>query len=60
MVVYEIEIDDINKFEATFNKIAKEIEAAGHIIDIIVPEKAYPLTLPIYEQVTVFKKSPKK
>jgi hypothetical protein len=55
VIMYEIELDDINKFYAAFNKISKEIEKSGHIIDTIVPEKAYPFMLPVYKQVKVYK-----
>ena len=58
--IFEIETDDINKFYAALDKISKEIEAAGRVVDTIVPEKAYPFTAPVYQQVMVYKLPPKK
>jgi hypothetical protein len=60
MIMYEIEIDDINKFYAALDNISKEIEASGRVVDTIVPEKAYPFAPPIYKQVQVYKVPPKK
>src|SRR4030042_4861907 len=58
--IFAIEIDDINEFFAAFKKINKEREAAGTIIDTIIPEKAYPFSAPIYKQVAVYKVTRKK
>jgi hypothetical protein len=52
MVVYEIETDDIKKFDASLGKVIKEVEAAGRILNIMVPEKAYPFATTYYEQVS--------
>jgi hypothetical protein len=58
--IFEIEIDDINRFFAAFKKINKERETAGTIIDTIVPETAYPFSAPIYKQVMVYRVPPRK
>jgi hypothetical protein len=50
MVIYEIETDDINKFDAELGKVIKEVEKAGRILDIMVPERAYPFATTFWEQ----------
>jgi hypothetical protein len=52
MVVYEIETDDIKKFEVELGKVVRGVEKAGRILNIMVPEKAYPFATTFYEQVS--------
>jgi hypothetical protein len=52
MVVYEIETDDIKKFDVELNKVIKEVEAAGRILNSMVPERAYPFAMTYYLQVS--------
>jgi hypothetical protein len=56
MVIYEIEIEDINKFDAALSQVIKKIESAGRILNILVPERAYPFKTTYYQQVRTYKK----
>lgn len=56
MVLYEIEIDDIKKFGKDLNSVVKDVEAAGRILNIMVPEKTYPFALTLYKEDTSYKK----
>jgi hypothetical protein len=60
MIVYEVETEDIKKFEADLHKTLENIGAAGRILKIGVPEKAYPFATPIYQKAKTFKKTPNK
>jgi hypothetical protein len=59
MVIYEIETDDINAFEAALDQTVKKVDAAGRVMDLLVPEKAYPFALTFYRQVAHFRKPPR-
>jgi hypothetical protein len=56
MVIYEIEIDDIEQFGEDLNRVVKDVEAAGRILNIMVPEKAYPFALTLYKKDSSYKK----
>ena len=59
MVIYEIETDDIDAFHDAFEQTVKKVDAAGRVIDLLVPEKAYPFAPTFYKKVTEFKKPQK-
>ncbi len=56
MVIYEIETDDIHKFSEEFGRVIKKAEKAGRILDIMVPEKAYPFAVTFYQKVKNYRK----
>jgi hypothetical protein len=58
MVIYEIETDDISAFHDAFEQTVKKVDAAGRVIDLLVPEKAYPFAPTFYKKVAEFKKPP--
>jgi hypothetical protein len=60
MVVYEVETEDIKKFEVALHKTLEKIGKTGRIIKIGVPEQAYPFATPFYEKAKTFKKPSSK
>jgi len=60
MAIYEIETDDIKKFDAAIHKTMGKIEATGRILKFAVPERAYPFATTFYKKVNTFKKPSKK
>jgi hypothetical protein len=56
VAVYEIETDDINKFDQALHQRIKQLDAAGRVLNVLVPEKAYPFATTYYMQVNTFEK----
>lgn len=60
VAMYEVETDDIKKFEASLHKTLGNIQATGRVLKFAVPERAYPFATPFYQKVKTFKKSSDK
>jgi hypothetical protein len=57
MAIYEIETNDIKKFDAEFHKTMKKMEESGRIASYSVPERAYPFATTYYKKVKTIKKN---
>jgi hypothetical protein len=60
--VYEIETDDIKKFDKELTDILMKARAAGRGTDCVVPDRSVPLRKPYFKQITPVKyaRKPKK
>jgi hypothetical protein len=56
VAMYEIETDDIHKFDAELHKTIGKIESSGRLLKFAVPERVYPFSTPFYQRVKSFKK----
>jgi hypothetical protein len=56
VAMYEIETEDIGKFNAALKKTLDKIMSTGRVLKFAVPEKAYPFSTPFYKRVKTFKK----
>jgi hypothetical protein len=56
VAMYEIETDDIKKFETALHQTIGNAEATGRLLKFAVPEKAYPFATPFYKRAKTFKK----
>jgi len=59
LAVYEIETDDINKFDKELTDIIMKARAAGRGTDCVVPDRSVPLKRPYFKQITPVRKAPK-
>ena len=57
MAIYEIETDDIKKFDAAFHQSMKKMEQNNRLCSFSVPERAYPFATTYYKKAKTFKKS---
>jgi hypothetical protein len=51
LAVFEIEPDDINKFDQNFTDIMMKVKAAGRDTDCIIPDRSVPLKKPYFRQI---------
>lgn len=52
VALYEIETEDIQEFDRLLNEGVKKAQAAGRMIDILVPERHYPFAPTYYMQIS--------
>ena len=57
LAMYEIETDDIKKFDATMTEVMKRARAIGRISDLIIMDPKYPRIRPFYRQIMPPKKA---
>ena len=57
MAIYEIETDDIKKFDAAFHKTMQKMADNKRISDCSVPERAYPFATTYYKKIKTIKKT---
>jgi hypothetical protein len=57
VAMYEIETDNIEKFQAELNQTLEKIISTGRILKFAVPERAYPFSTPFYKRVKSFNKT---
>ena len=59
LAVYEIETDDIDKFDKELAETIGKAREAGRGTDCVVPDRSVPLKRPYFKQITPVKKARK-
>jgi hypothetical protein len=60
VAMYEIETEDIKKFDAALHQTLGKIVETGRVLKFAVPEQAYPFSTPFYQKVKTFEKPSNK